>query len=295
MLTRPATRAPIARLNRGNPILQGCTFLATMADGAGALVRDLSGNGYDLAFSAAGSPAWNPSGGGRLGPAVGHTAVGGTGALGAVTMASLITAAEATLAVWWKPNNASAPAASAPTNGSGVISTSNRSIGISRGNVSSGGDKVWFFSGVSSASVATVSSDYDAGWNFSVLVHSGGTLYGYQNGHLAGSTADATSTGLTGNLQVAASGTARCLIGNVDFAATWNRALSAAEIWSLYVQPARLYAARPPTWRWVPDAVGSAPSLDLSVERLSFELGGYGPVRQFLEAPQSISFRLPTR
>lgn len=298
MIVRPASRTPFADsgLRKGHPLLRSMTSLYAMSEGAGPTLHDWSGSAVggnrDVAFS--GTAAWNPGGrGGRYGQSVGHTAVAGTGILGTTGLTNLFSTSTATLAVWWKPGNTSAPANAAAQNGSNIIADSARVIGIARTNVSSAGDMVHFYN--NDGAIDVVSTTYsNTDWNFDVLVHSGGTLFGYHNGQLAGSTASGNSTSLAGSLQIASSGTGRCLIGCVDFAATWSRALDANEIRSLYDRPLQIFRPRRLPWLWSPDASVLYPDtveFDLPVSTASFRLAGCGPAQSALKAGAG-TFRL---
>lgn len=164
------------------------------------------------------------------------------------TVGALIGASENTISCWIKPTGVSI-AHSNPYGLPAAVAETDGYMGIVRGTVSQsgkgGGDAISVWNWNSDDFSVHMTYNVDE-WIHVTRVHTGGVLYGYKNGILAGSisvgdTDDTSGTLTIGRGFTGASGTTEFWIGSIDDVRMYNRALSPSEIWSTYSIPYGLW------------------------------------------------------
>lgn len=225
-----------ARVNASSKILQAGTSLTTgltglwTFDGADVVwtsptagtARDGSGNGRGLPLSGmtrATSPII-----GKMGQGLSFDGAGSS-LMSALNLSSFVSASDATFALWAKPTGT--------PSGVQFLITDNvfEDISIRRDDAST-----FSFNNWDGAAYDTVTVPYTNNeWVHLVLVHTGGTLFAYKNGSLAGSVASGNTTNLGDPLILGASNNTAYFNGSMDEVRTYSRGLSAGEVKQLYL------------------------------------------------------------
>lgn len=109
-------------------------------------------------------------------------------------------------------------------------------------------------SGITAGLNIAVSPGWTVGaWNHVLVTYDGANIRVYVNGRQAGSSAQtAAVTEVSGSDLWFGNETAsqsNPLNGSLDLPAVWNRTLTAAEAWDLYLNPWRAFAAARPAWQ----------------------------------------------
>lgn len=147
-------------------------------------------------------------------------------------LSSFVSNNTGSISMWVKPTGSS-PVATNAWESQVLIHDAFDAVGIFRGNIGSL-DRIWMFNWDGSADTVGITYSADE-WTHIVWVHSGGVLYGYKNGQLAGSTASGNTTVLNQPVTLGGFGGAGLYYkGALDDIRMYSSALSADEIKALY-------------------------------------------------------------
>ncbi len=215
------------QIDRGHPLARGLVGAWLMNEGAGSVVRDVSGNGYTGAITSA---TWSP---GRFGTCL---AMGGSGTVNAGDIEVLDGCSALTISIWCMATTLGFPDI-------GVLV--NKDAGSARSFYLRVGTKETLSFGVynSDGTLGSTTSDAfwksDAGtWRHIVGVWDGTTVSAYINGVLNG-TPGSLSGVMRSNAYSVGIGTD--WPGSIDGPMVWRRALTASEIQSLYRDPYQMF------------------------------------------------------
>lgn len=216
-----------AQLDRAHPLSRGLVGAWLMNEGAGSVVRDVSGNGYTGAITSA---TWSP---GRFGTCL---AMGGSGTVNAGDIEVLDGCSALTISIWCMATTLGFPDI-------GVLV--NKDAGSARSFYLRVGTTEILSFGVynSDGTLGSTQSDAfwksDAGtWRHIVGVWDGTTVSAYINGVLNG-TPGSLSGVMRSNAYSVGIGTD--WPGSIDGPMVWRRALTASEIQSLYRDPYQMF------------------------------------------------------
>lgn len=219
-----------ATINWSDPINSGLSCAWVMTEEGGKRLRDAASVKHGTLVN---GTAWDV---GVFGGALKFDGVDDYVETG-VLSSNFLTASSGTISLWIFPTG-SAPVHTVAYRG-GIIGDGSGYLSIARASIG-GDDKIWAYNW--DVNEDRVGTTYTVGvWTHFVWVHSGGYIYLYKNGVLAGSVASGDTGSLgydffMGNV-VPSVGVYSYFDGKIDAVRVYKRALTANEIKRLYEEP----------------------------------------------------------
>lgn len=234
-----AAKPAFPRLNRAHPLADGLTSAWIMAEGSGVLTRDVTGREWQGTLFGVADPGTGTSGWfrGEHGAAILFDGVNDRVDTNGIA-SNFVTASTGTIVVWMRP--VGTPVARANVfELPAVWHDALGFLGIHRGDLTGTGDGIYVYNFDNNADSVRLTYTVNVLTQV-VWQHSGGTLFGYKDGVLVGSTASGNTSDLTNT--VSFSGVGFDYTGEITSILTYDRALSAQEIAWLYAEPYAMVA-----------------------------------------------------